>query len=277
MKPKKKLNKFWNRSLFFYKVRYAILLKNIDSEELPKLNYNNYNPTDTIPKLYFKINNEIFKDKTKPKSDFDTVLQIATWLRNNLKGGRGLGVSSDKALKYMLAGNYGVCSDFCQVFNNFCVINNIKVREWGLLNTEVDKDGHSFNEFYVKELDQWIFIDVYNSIYFTSKSDFNEDKPLSASEVFKHNLIDIDKKMMIYNSDFQPNIKMIRKYYYSKNMQPFIIDKYRNRFYDKLLNSFDFLPIPFIHGLAILLNKSYIYKKIPLSSPTNDLSSVKPS
>ena len=43
----------------------------------------------------------------------------------------GLSVPSEEALKIMLAGKGGVCSDMVQIFNNFCVINDIKVREWG--------------------------------------------------------------------------------------------------------------------------------------------------
>lgn len=264
MKYSYSLNKFWNRSGFFYKARYAMLLKKIKPNELQDLYYNNYNQIKTIPQIYFEVNKKIFETKYKPETDFDKALQIATWLRQHIKGGKGLGLSSDKTLKYMLKGGFGICSDFCQIFNNFCVINHIKVREWGLLNFENKKEGHAFNEFYAKELKKWVLIDVSNSIYFTS--DPNLNNPMSVSDVFNFSKLNKGKQMVNYNSGFKPKDKTIRKYYYSKKVEPFVVDKYRNKFYDSLLNNLGFLPIPFIHGLAILLNKSYVYKKIPLKS-----------
>jgi hypothetical protein len=40
-------------------------------------------------------------------------------LRNNIKGGTGLGKSSKPPLQKMINGEGGVCSDFAQVYNNF--------------------------------------------------------------------------------------------------------------------------------------------------------------
>jgi hypothetical protein len=262
MKPVKPLNRFWNRSPVFYRIRNWLLFKDINISELNDLHYNKNNPINTIPDIYFEVNKKIFINQKEQLTDFDKAIQIATWLRNNIKGGKGLGISSDQALKHMIAGGYGVCSDFCQIFNNFCVINKIKVREWGLLNLKVEKDGHSFNEFYASELKQWILIDVSYAVYFTSVSENKKHKPLSAPEVFSHSKRQNDKRTMIYISDYQPNLNIVSKYYFTQNMQPFIIDKYRNKFYDNLLKKLDFLPIPIIHGIAIIANKSYVYKKI---------------
>ncbi len=45
----------------------------------------------------------------------------------------------------MINGEGGVCSDFSQIYSNFCVINDIKVKEWGLKNLSNDSSvsgGH---------------------------------------------------------------------------------------------------------------------------------------
>jgi hypothetical protein len=262
MKPIKPLNRFWNRSPVFYRIRNRLLFKKVKPSELEELNYNKYNPKDSIPEIYFEINEKIFPTKNTEIADFDKAIHIATWLRKNINGGKGLGVSSDLALKYMLSGGYGICSDFCQIFNNFCVINNIMVREWGLQNVVNEYEGHSFNEFYASEQDQWVLIDVAYGIYFKSKDEKN--KPLSVTEVFRHSKLNLEKKMLLYTKDFKLHSEILGKYYFSKYMYPFLVDNYHNKFYDNLLNRFNFLPIPFIHGIAILLGKSYNYKKIKL-------------
>lgn len=50
-----------------------------------------------------------------------------------MKGGAVLGLSSKKTLEIMLARQGGVCSDFSQIFNIFCFINRIRVRECGCI------------------------------------------------------------------------------------------------------------------------------------------------
>jgi hypothetical protein len=262
MKPIKPLNKFWNRNTFFYKVRYQLLFREVTPKKLSQLYYNQYNKPDSIPQIYKEINKKIFQSTPKELDDFEKALTIATWLRENIKGGKGLGINSEDALKYMLHGGYGVCSDFCQIFNNFCVINHIKVREWGLKSEISVKEGHSFNEFYSPELGKWILIDVSNAIYFVSEN----KTPLSAIEAFDLNNNKLQKKTHYYSSKFKPTQKMVNKYYYSDHITPFLVDKYKNRFYDSLLKNFNFLPIPIVHGLAILLNNSYNYKKVKISN-----------
>ena len=65
----------------------------------------------------------------------------------------------------------GVCSDYAQVFINFCIINDIKVREWGIKgSSQAIIGGHSFNEFYSEELRKWILIDIYNCVFIINKS-----------------------------------------------------------------------------------------------------------
>ncbi len=257
MKTKKRLNKFWNRNPFFYKVRHLLLFRTINIEALSKINYNIYNPIDSIPEIYFEINRRIFKECTQDLNDFDKALKIAIWLRNHIKGGKGLGIDSENALILMLKGGYGVCSDFCQVFNNFCVINDIKVREWGLKNKDAHTGGHSFNEIYDKALNKWVAIDVSKSIYFVNTLTI----PLSAIEIFQESY----KKhiqTIKFNENYIPAKDVINTFYCSDYYIPFVIDEYVNRYYDRFLKKYNSLPIPIIHGFLIMLNKSYVYKKV---------------
>lgn len=269
MKIDKPLNRFWNRSQFFYRLRFKLLLEEIEPNALTFLDFNKYNPIDSIPEIYFRVNSEIFKNKNQDLTDFEMALTIAKWINRHINGGKGLGLDSGNTLKLMLSGGYGVCSDFSQIFNNFCVVNNLKVREWGLNTMSFDAGGHSLNEVYCKELKKWILVDVSKSIYFISTINSSQ-KPLSVLEVFTISRNEGLKEMVFFNPKVEPDLLKIDQYYYSKNIQPFLIDEYRNRLYDQLLKVFNFLPIPFIHGIPILLNKSYKFKKIKLpSSPIN--------
>jgi hypothetical protein len=77
------------------------------------------------------------------------------WLRNHIKGGPGLGKSSNKALRKMIRGEGGVCSDMSQVYNNFCVIKRFKSKRMGLkiiTDNHSILGGHSFNGYTLKNL-----------------------------------------------------------------------------------------------------------------------------
>lgn len=261
MTSKKPLNRFWNRNPFFYKVRNALLFRNITKEELSDISYNTYNPIESIPEIYHESNKLIFKNTKEDLTDFDKAITIATWLRNNVRGGKGLGTNSTDALKLMLHGGYGVCSDFCQVYNNFCVINNLKVREWGLKKIGSHVDGHAFNEFYSKELDKWIFIDVSKSLFFV-QSDDPDKVPISVLDLYPVDGKKLNIKSVCFNARFSQEDKMIDKFYFSDMYKAFVIDNYVNSLYDKYLTRYEKFPIPFIHGMLILLNKSYVYKRI---------------
>ena len=255
------VNRFWNRNPFFYRMRFKLLLRKTNENEFNDLYYNRYNSKKYIPKVYYTFNNSIFKNREHNLNDLEKTLVIANWLRDNTKGGPGLGKSSSETLEYMINSYYGVCSDFSQVFNNFCVINDLKTREWGINNLNFNGGGHSFNEVYINELNKWILIDVSKSIYF-----FDEDinVPLSAKEVFEKSRLKITKQYHCYNNKQKNDEKEIEKFFFTEDVQAFIIHKYRNRVYDWFLNRFKKLPIPIVHGLVFLIGKSYTYKLIEL-------------
>ncbi len=266
MKSPKPLNKFWNRNQFFYNVRFKLLLKEVDSTMLSQMNYNKVNTPNSIPNIYFIINKLIFAEIDAPLNDFEKALTIATWLRKHIKGGKGLSIDSSSALEHMIQGGYGICSDFSMVFNNFCVINNIKVREWGVncrsLNDE-KKYGHAFNEVYCPALQKWILLDVSKGIYFTTNESQNPS-PLSVTEVFTQSRLNKPKKTICFIPTYETDENKIQVFYYSNLTQPFVIDNYRNKLYDVLLKRLRFLPVPFIHGFAIVIGRSYTLNRIPL-------------
>lgn len=219
-----------------------------------------FKPKNNIPPLFFEINNLIFDEKNNHLSDFEKAKTIAIWLKKNIKGGPGLGKSSSTALQKMINGEGGVCSDFSQIFSNFCVINDIKVKEWGLKNLSNDSTvsgGHSFNEVFSKELQKWIMIDVAKSIIFYNT---NQDIPLSTLEYIRHKK---EKKEInitcIHTNDNFDNSNAKNIFLISKSL-PFVITNYDNQTYDYFLDKLNFLPVSIIHGILILIGKSYAFE-----------------
>jgi hypothetical protein len=257
MSVKNKLKHLLRRHPFLYKMRFKLLSKFATKESIGELYYNAWNPISEIPKSFFEINAKIFASNQKVLTDLEKVETIARWMVNNIKRGRGLGLSSEDTLKIMTLGRGGVCSDFAQAFNNLCVINNIKVKEWGfkcISQKRSIRGGHSFNEFYSKELAKWILIDTYKSLLFY-KNDSNI--PLSVFELF--DTLKENRKVIFKN--IEPNyltdpIK-VKDIYLSSNSIPFLITNYHNKTYDYYLKKFNFLPIFFTHGIIYLLGKSY--------------------
>lgn len=261
MQKIKHKNRFWNRNPFFYKMRFKLLLKDIKDNEYEELNYNKYNSKNSIPKLYYTYNKSIFPDGNNNLNDLQKTLTIANWLRKKIKGGPGLGKSSTETLEHMINSQYGVCSDFSQIFNNFCVINDLKVREWGINNLNFNGGGHSFNEVYINELKKWILIDVSKSTYFFDDS---IEKPLSTKEVFEKSRLKLPKQYHCFNESLKDDTTEIKKYFFTEDIQAFIVDRYRNKVYDWFLDTFKKLPIPIVHGFVFLIGKSYRYKVLDL-------------
>ena len=88
----------FKRHPFLYLTRFRLLSKNSNEDEISDFEYNDLNKKEDIPKLYHEINSEIFKHG-KPENDLDTIKELSVWLREHIKGGPGLSVSSDKALQ----------------------------------------------------------------------------------------------------------------------------------------------------------------------------------
>jgi hypothetical protein len=256
----KSLNWYLRRHSLLYKIRFRLVSKSSSVDRIENFCYNAINKKKDIPNFYFELNELIFPKTNVPLSDFETATKIAIWLRNNIKGGPGLGNSSETALRKMLKGEGGVCSDFSQIFNNFCVINDLKVQEWGIkivLDNSTLGGGHSFNNVYSKELQKWILIDVDKSIYFYHT---DPNVPLSVFELLE--LKKENKEISFYSLNRKNAIDSVRiKYLYlNPNSFPFLVTNYSNKTYDYSLDKLHFVPISIIHGLLFLTGKSYAFE-----------------
>lgn len=256
----KTLNWYLRRHPLLYKIRFRLVSKKTSLDAIENFCYNDLNLKTNIPPLFFEINNLIFADPTKDLNHFEKAVKIAIWLKDNIKGGPGLGKSSATALQKMINGEGGVCSDFSQIYSNFCVINDIKVKEWGmksLSNDSTVSGGHSFNEVYCKELQKWVMIDVAKSILLY---DVKKDIPLSTLEYI---YLKKEKKeiniMSIYSNGIYDN-KNADNIFLNSNSLPFIITNYDNKTYDYFLEKLDFFPESIIHGLLILIGKGYAFE-----------------
>jgi hypothetical protein len=222
--------------------------------------YNDINKKNNISPLFFEINNLIFNEKNKELKDFEKATTIAIWLKNNIKGGAGLGKSSTTALQKMMKGEGGVCSDFSQIYSNFCVINDIKVKEWGMKSLSNDpavSGGHSFNEIYCKEFQKWIMIDVAKSIYLYHK---NKEIPLSTLEYIhlKNEKKEIAVASIYANGSVINN--NVNNIFLLSNSLPFVITNYNNKTIDYFLDKLDFFPVSIVHGILILFGKGYSFE-----------------
>lgn len=254
----KKLSWAFKRHPFLYKTRFKLLSKNSSIRDIQGYCYNQYNSKDQIPSIFKEINEEIFKE-FKGETELDRIKHLSIWLKNSIKGGRGLSEPSDTALSIMLSGEGGVCSDMAQIFNNFCVINDIKVREWGNTRAPFNESygGHSFNEVYSEQLNKWILIDVYSSVLFF----YHKGIPLSVIELFEL----VRKKEKVYfesfNSGHQVDEKNIARNYLDPDTIPFLICNYSNETYDRYLRKYrPQLPVFMVHFLLFIIGKSYHYR-----------------
>jgi hypothetical protein len=236
-----------------------LLSKNSSPTDIIPFTYNNTNTKEDIPNHFEVVNAMIFKAK-KPEEDLEITKQIANWLTLNIKGGRGLSEPSEKALKMMINGEGGVCSDMVQIFNNFCVINDVKVREWGVTRAPFNSTfgGHSFNEVFSEKLNKWVLIDVSASILFYSNK---SDIPLSVIELYKFLRSRETVFFKSYNEEHVISKVNVENNFFNPETVPFLICNYSNRTYDLLLKySRPFIPIFVSHFILFALNKSYYYK-----------------
>lgn len=245
------------RHPFLYLTRFRLLSKNSNLEDIKGHSYNQTNPKKEIPKYFYQVNSIIFKD-SRPDGDLETVRQISVWLKSQIKGGPGLSEPSEKALDTMLSGNGGVCSDMAQIFNNFCVINDVKVREWGTTTAPFNPKfgGHSFNEFYCKELEKWILVDVsYNILFYNAIG-----TPLSVIELYQLNRAQSLVTYSGFNNAFVSKA-IINKNYLNTGITPFLICNYRNKTYDAFLKlTRPYIPVFITHFAIYVLYRSYHYR-----------------
>lgn len=262
----KKLRWTLKRHPFLYMSRFRLLSKNSNVDEISLISYNSWNNKEEIPSYFYDINAKIFQHG-KPKTDFELVKQMVCWLCKHTKVGPGLSESSAKALKIMLYGNGGVCSDVTQIFNNFCLINDIKVREWGTTTAPFNRanGGHAFNEVYISELQKWILIDPSWGGYFKN----SQGNPLSVIELYTLSRSNGSVSYESFIKGKEIPIKQINKNYLNSDIAPFLICEYRNKTYDQFLKvARPYIPVFIIHFFVYISGKSYHYK-FPLDNFKN--------
>jgi hypothetical protein len=222
--------------------------------------YNTVNHKYDIAPIYFQLNRLILAQLTADLSDFEKAKEIAKWLRNNIKRVPVFGKSSNSALRKIIIGKRETRYDFSQVYNNFCVINDLQVKEWGskiLSKNQMIHGGHLFNEVYSREFKKWILIDVSKSIYFYYKS---HTIPLSVMELIQLKKQNKEIHFFAFNKKNFVDKQYIEDRYLTRNVFPFLITNYCNKTYEFFLDKLDFLPESIIHGLIYLLGKSYVFE-----------------
>ncbi|MFT3795590.1 transglutaminase-like domain-containing protein [Flavobacterium sp.] len=252
---KEKLKWMIKRHPLLYYARYILLSKNYKGKNPEAAGcYNDINLSPDIPKLYFDTNTQIPLEPNMPA--FEKAIAIATYLRTHIKGGPGLSLSSEKTLRAMLNGNGGVCNDFSQIFNNFCVINSILVKEWNCVHNFFQTEyGHTFNEIYSPEWNKWIAIDVHQAFYFTAE---NDDQPLSAIEAFTRLRNNQRNAFRFFIPGYEPKSLDRLNKIYAQTTIPFLTINYQNSVVDKYLDKFsDRYPVFVITTMMILLRKNF--------------------
>jgi len=254
-----RLKWYIERHPIWHFARIKLISINHNENALQFEDYNNYNDAYAIPQNFNTLNSQIpgLSDNT-----FETACVIARYLRQKCEGGYSIGSSSIKTLELMMAESSGVCSVFSLLFINFCILNRIAVREWGLVDKHYNATvGHSFNEIYSTEHKKWVAIDVSNGIYFT---DGVSACPISVQELVSnncqfqntaiHTLLSIDGTRK-YHRNFE---ERIRKMFFNNKIRFFLITNFRIKETDKMLNKWNgTLPNFAIHFLLYLAG-SYI-------------------
>ncbi len=234
-------------------MRYALVSENVKESDIGDLGcFNDFNTLASIPKLYFETNEKMAIDASL--DEYDKALQIGKFLRLHMKGGTGLGLSSRETLEKMLANKGGVCSDFSQIFNIFCFINGIKVKEWGCIDRFYKTEfGHSFNEIYSNGKQKWIAIDIHKGIVFTSAA----GAPLSVIELFSELRKDNHVDFKHYSDYLSPDHHRTPKVF-SATTIPFIISNNKNDVTDYYFEKYQNLLSPIlINSLILLLRKNH--------------------
>ena len=253
-KIKGKLRWLLYRHPALYFIRFYLYKRRYNSSLLDSESYNTYNPKKDIPRIFHEVNSAL---SLTSNDGLDKAIKLAKEIRLRIPGGPGLGLSSGKALEIMIQGEGGTCSDITQAYNNFCILNDIKIREWGIIDKLYGaRFGHAFNEYYSEELQKWVLVDISKCIYFIHP---DTNIQLSALELF--DMVKINEPIEYISFLPDPGLhfnkgldESVNHIYLHKDRLPFLISNYKIKFYDRLLNRFQsWLPTFVIHFMAVLL------------------------
>jgi len=245
--------------MFLQKVRWFMVTKSPKPVFFNDENYNSYNPKEDIHPIFFEDNP--ITDSEQKLSTLVKVIKIAEHFNTFFKKGPGLSLASDESYVTMRYKKGGVCSDYAQVFINFCIINDIKVREWGIKGgIQSVIGGHSFNEFWSEELKKWILIDVYNGMFIINKS---SRELLSVSQ-----LVDYMSGFNADNLDFESMVDTLKpldrpylaNYFFNNKNLFFLLTNYRIKKVDAFLKYQNRVPLVLLHTGLIFLRRYFNYR-----------------
>lgn len=132
-----------------------------------------------IPEDFPEIG-DITNSNSVAENTFEKSLTIAKHLtQDSISIGTPIQSDTRTALSMIVDENVGYCSDFTQVFNAIAMASDIPVREWAMSFDGFSGKGHAFNEIYDADLEKWIFIDSFYSLYAV---DVESGIPLSVLE-----------------------------------------------------------------------------------------------
>lgn len=247
-----KIKKKIRRHPLLYFTRYAFVSKNGMYQYTEDMcRFDEFHTAASVPDYFFEINQKIPLD---PDSDeLEMAKQIGIYLRNACKPGPAIGLSPENTLKKMLQGEGGVCSDFSEMFNLFCLINRIPVKEWGCIDKFYkSKYGHSFNEIYSSALKKWVAIDIHKGILFTDEN----KKYLSGIELFQY-LRAGNELIVEHYSDYRsPQIERLNFVYAAQSI-PFLVDNRHFKYINNSLQKYEKkIPKILIDSGVILVRKN---------------------
>ncbi len=252
-KTLRKIHWFFKRHPFLYYARYILVSRKRDEHLLVTENYNRYNSLSSIPRIFHEQNLLLQLDDT---STLEKAKEISKHITDYIKPGPGVGASSEKAMQAIIEGKGGVCSDISQVFNNFCVLNGIKVREWGVIDRFYEgKYGHSFNEVYAPEMGKWIAIDPSRCILFYDE----EDNVLAAVDIFDKTKKGEKLSFKEFNKLPYQTTDNTEQIYFNPDCIPFLIFNYKIKSQDWFYNNLSFFPNSLTSLLMILTNNYFKY------------------
>lgn len=249
---RKKLRRLVTRHPLLFYIRFALICRNLRrGEPLPE--FADTNKKEDIPQVFVELSREIGLD---PNADsFDRAMEIARFIRKRVAGGPGIGLSSTVTLDRMFNGRAGICSDYAQIFNLFCQANDIRVREWGCVETFYKPIyGHSFSEIYSEKLGKWVMMDVGKNLYFNRHDD---PAPLSVLELFEYVRQGNPVGYTHFSSHICPDMHKIGLTY-GRNMAPFVIANFVNKDYDQFLDKYSSkYPLPVVNAMLILTGRNH--------------------
>ena len=250
-----------------YRWRYALITRAGESEAF-SATFANHPDRATIPDEYRSRVERLYTDDP---SSWKHALAIAEHLSTKGTRGPGLGEDSTSALKAILEGRGGTCSDFAQVYWGLANAAGIPTREWGLCWDLLDthRGGHAFNEIYCEEKERWVFVDPTFSIYATLRSGGPE---LSVSGLVDLVMKGCGEEVHFHFIDPQQEtpqrVERLRRHYLDCRHIFFCLSNYNPFEQDEVLRKWRWLPLA-LQNLFLLFSGHYQRFEVYRGEPAN--------